>query len=420
MGAVAYLENIEKTIDFAVQHNLSIFPLYRKTEPEPQWLPKEKWTPYQTKRATLRQMVGWIEDSTKGMGLVTGKLNGIVVLDIDVKNGKNGWKYVKGKHLPPTPTVKTQSGGTHFYFKYPQNVEEIRNAVDLYGKNTGVDVRGDGGFVVMPFTPGYEWVDGLDFESIPLADIPEWLLNDLQKQPKKEPKQASKPRKTVAKVRKELTPKKPINPIGESVKDYFKDDEAVMQMLLLLGLEGVEIDGSPFNCILPSKTPDSRPSASLHKANNGVIVYRDWRASEGEELYYTLPEVYASLKYKEKKKLNPAELATWSLRMLVEIGILETTPIEAPELPESLRKKKAVNTVYEAFKHLLAVKKLYLDDQNRTAFSYRFGSAWCGLALRSVQNAMTQLEAFGYIQMVGKEGRGGRAVNVYQLNKQKH
>ncbi|WP_040416244.1 hypothetical protein, partial [Cyclobacterium qasimii] len=58
-------------------------------------------------------------------------------------------------------------------------------------------------------------------------------------------------------------------------------------------------------------------------------------------------------------------------------------------------------------------------DQNRTAFSYRFGSAWCGLALRSVQNAMTQLEAFGYIQMVGKEGRGGRAVNVYQLNKQK-
>ncbi|HER2162637.1 TPA: hypothetical protein VJS49_001812, partial [Streptococcus pyogenes] len=69
------------------------------------------------------------------------------------------------------------------------------------------------------------------------------------------------------------------------------------------------------------------------------------------------------MKYKERKKLNPAELATWSLRMLVEIGILETKPIEAPELPESLRKKKAVNGVYEGFKHLLAVKKLYLDGQ---------------------------------------------------------
>ncbi|MCT6902664.1 MAG: helix-turn-helix domain-containing protein, partial [Lactobacillus sp.] len=82
-------------------------------------------------------------------------------------------------------------------------------------------------------------------------------------------------------------------------------------------------------------------------------------------------------------------------------------------------KKKAVVKTYEGFKFLLAVKKLYDDKQNRTAFSYRFGAAWCGMSDKTLQTAMTQLQAFGYMQMVGKEGKGIRAVNVYQLRSEK-
>lgn len=417
MSALAYsTETVEKTIEFAITHKLSVFPLSSEK------LPTEKWSPFQTKRASIREMAQWINSSTKGIGLVTGSLNGIVVLDIDVKKGKNGWKHIKGKQLPITPAVKTENGGTHYYYKYPQDME-IKNAKDIYGADSGVDIRGEGGFVVMPFTKGYEWVEGLELGNVPLAELPEWLLHDLQKRPKKKPKQTTKatntPKEVHSKPVKIVTePKrdKTTTPTGERIKAYFKDNEAVMKMLPLLGLENEQIDGTGFNCVLPSKTVDTRPSASLFKLKNGTIAYRDWRAGEEEADYYMLAEVYASQRYKEKRKINSAELATWSLRMLVEAGILETKPLDAPELPETLRKKKAVNTLYEGFKQLLTVKKLYAEEQNKTAFSFRFAAAWCGLSTPTVQNAMTQLQAFNYIQLVGKEGTPGRAVNVYKLS----
>ncbi len=423
MVAVAKLtETVEQTIEFAITHKLSVFPL--KTDK----LPIEKWTPFQTNRASIRKMASWINDSTKGMGLVTGSLNGIVVLDIDVKKGKNGWKHIKGKELPITPAVRTQNGGTHYYFRYPQG-KEIKNVQDMYGAHSGVDVRGEGGYVVMPFTKGYEWVEGLEFDNVPLAEIPEWLLNDYTNYKTNKPKKAKK--KPVQVVKPVTTPvevqSKPVKVVtepkrdkttkvtGESIKAYFKDNETVMKLLPLLGLENEQIDGAGFNCVLPSKTVDTRPSASLFKMADGTIAYRDWRAGAEEADYYMLAEVYASQRYKEKRKLNGPELTTWSNRMLVEAGLLEATPVDAPELPESLGKKKSVRKVYEGFQQLLAIKNLYLENEG-TAFSFRFAAAWCGLSSPTVQNAMTQLQAFGYIKMTGKEGSGIRAVNVYKLN----
>jgi Bifunctional DNA primase/polymerase, N-terminal len=404
MGVLAHsVDNIEKTILFAREKGLSIIPVNEHK------VPLVKWKKYQKKPADAHEMLRWV-GIAQGIALVTGSVSGIIVLDVDVKNGKNGMKHLKDKHLPITPAVRTPNGGTHYYYKCPKDAK-FQSIIGLY---EGVDVKAEGGYVLMPFTPGYEWYEGLEFNSVPLADIPKWLLEELQNRANKRSKQVSKSHKTSAEPIKKVHAEQVTN-LGQDVKQYFKDEEAVKQMLPLLGLKDVEI-GSSFKCILPTKKPDNHPSASLYRGKNGVIVYRDWRASEDEPDYYTLPEVYASLKYKEKRKLEGPELATWALRMLVDSGILDVKPIEAPELPESLRKKKAVNAVYEGFKYLLAVKKLYKEEQNRTAFSYRFGAAWCGLSLRSVQNAMMQLEAFGYIQRVGKEGKGTRAVNVYQLN----
>lgn len=416
MGAVEQVsENIEKAVHFAIEHDLSIFPLNSEKKP------MIKWGPLQKQRASDKEMEGWLRkdyfSDVEGIGLVTGPINGIVVLDIDVKKGKDGRKYIRDKHLPQTVMVKTENGGTHYYYKYPKG-QNIRSVRGLYGDESGVDVKAEGGFVVTPFTQGYEWVEYFEFGTVELADVPEWLLTDLQNRPKKETNQTRKAAKTVDTTDKEVQVIETATPVGKDLKQHFKDTHAVMQMLPLLGLQDIEI-GSNFNCILPTKDPDTNPSASLYKMKNGVIAYRDWRASDDESKYYMLPEVYASLKYKEKRKLSGAELATWGLRLLVDAGVLETKPIEAPELPVQLRKKKALNAVYEGFKHLLAVKKLYAECQNTTAFSYRFGAAWCGLSLRSVQNAMSQLEAFGYIQRAGKEGPGVRAVNVYRLNKQK-
>ncbi len=80
------------------------------------------------------------------IGIATGQ--GLVVLDVDNKNGKSGstalgvLELMYGD-LPETYTVETPNGGQHLYFRTD---ERIGNSVGKLGE--GLDVRSDGGFVV--------------------------------------------------------------------------------------------------------------------------------------------------------------------------------------------------------------------------------------------------------------------------------
>ena len=53
------------------------------------------------------------------VGIPTGEINDIVVIDIDIKDdGLKEWQtYTAEFGDPITPTVKTPSGGYHYYFK---------------------------------------------------------------------------------------------------------------------------------------------------------------------------------------------------------------------------------------------------------------------------------------------------------------
>ena len=113
------------------------------------------------------------------IGIATGAVSNLVVLDIDPKNGGDKtFQELIEKHgkLPETPCVKTGSGGQHFYFKYPSHT--IKNRTNLF---QGIDVKSDGGYVVAPPSlhvsgNNYEWTTSLD---MPLAEMPDWLLNAL-------------------------------------------------------------------------------------------------------------------------------------------------------------------------------------------------------------------------------------------------
>lgn len=81
-----------------------------------------------------------------GIGLVTG--SGLVVLDVDAGHGgldsmATLFSEYAGK-LGDTPVVRTGGGGLHFYFGTDK---ELRNKT---GIRQGIDIRGDGGFVVAP------------------------------------------------------------------------------------------------------------------------------------------------------------------------------------------------------------------------------------------------------------------------------
>jgi len=111
------------------------------------------------------------------IGVPTGRDGaGFVVLDIDVKRrGENGFDTLADlEHaiLPETPIAHTASGGLHVYFDPSERA--IRNTADKRGRGIGpgLDVRGDGGYVIVPAPgSGYEWDPFANFDLLPLAPV---------------------------------------------------------------------------------------------------------------------------------------------------------------------------------------------------------------------------------------------------------
>jgi putative DNA primase/helicase len=123
------------------------------------------------------------------LGIATGAESGIIVLDVDPKNGglKSFARLEQAIELPPTLTVKTGSGGYHYYFQYPVGMT-IGNTAG--GLGPGLDIRAEGGFVVAPPSlhacgQKYEWANNL-----PIADAPQ-LMERLKRMSSKRPQTTS-------------------------------------------------------------------------------------------------------------------------------------------------------------------------------------------------------------------------------------
>jgi Bifunctional DNA primase/polymerase, N-terminal/Primase C terminal 2 (PriCT-2) len=88
------------------------------------------------------------------------------VLDIDL----DGLSWLASASLPPTRTHVTRSGGRHLLFRHREGLRTSKGQIAQ-----GVDVRGEGGFVVW-------WPrEGLAVEERELADWPEGLGSALRK-----------------------------------------------------------------------------------------------------------------------------------------------------------------------------------------------------------------------------------------------
>jgi hypothetical protein len=83
------------------------------------------------------------------IGMPTGAASGVLVVDVDRKNGIDGLANLSAMGIDPfrdtTLVVETPSGGFHFYFKY-----DPRSPVKAGAIAPGVEVRAEGGFVVIP------------------------------------------------------------------------------------------------------------------------------------------------------------------------------------------------------------------------------------------------------------------------------
>jgi Bifunctional DNA primase/polymerase, N-terminal/Primase C terminal 1 (PriCT-1) len=148
------------------------------------------------------QLRRWFDRSSPPMiGMPTGAVTNLVVLDVD-KGGADSLHDLERAHgeLPRTASVKTPSGGQHYYFRHP-GVEVPCSAGKL---GRGLDVRADGGFVVTPPSVRH---DGRRYEvdeEAPAAPMPQWLLA-LVTRPASAPRQPSPSGGCAAMVRDGLT-----------------------------------------------------------------------------------------------------------------------------------------------------------------------------------------------------------------------
>ncbi|HVE23107.1 MAG TPA: bifunctional DNA primase/polymerase [Acidocella sp.] len=104
---------------------------------------------------------------TAMIGMRMGKPSGLIAVDIDPRHGGENWLATHLADLPETRIHSTMSGGVHLLFRAPD--VEIRNSASKIAP--GVDVRGEGGYIIVPPSPGYS----IENPDVDIADLPAWL-----------------------------------------------------------------------------------------------------------------------------------------------------------------------------------------------------------------------------------------------------
>ncbi len=123
----------------------------------------------------------WTRWPDANIGAPTGAVSGYDVLDIDVQNdGVAAWTRLVEANEPlpaTTTTTQTPKGGWHFRFAHADGQTNARGNLP-----PGIDVRGDGGYVLLP--PGatregeYSWLRAP--AGGPEEPWPAWLLRIVQ------------------------------------------------------------------------------------------------------------------------------------------------------------------------------------------------------------------------------------------------
>ncbi len=128
----------DAAIEYVEKWRFSVFPV------GPDKRPLMKWEQFQRETPTPDMVrLLWSRWPDANIGIVTGEVSGLVVIDVDVPEGLVSLKQL---HLQEQPTrvVKTPRGGFHLYYFYTPLLHTGA------GFLPGIDVRAEGGYVVAP------------------------------------------------------------------------------------------------------------------------------------------------------------------------------------------------------------------------------------------------------------------------------
>jgi replicative DNA helicase len=123
----------------------------------------------------------WTRWPSANVGVATG--GGLVVVDIDPRHGGDeAFDEMRAKFgaAPDTVEALTGGGGRHIYLAVPEGAQ-VRNSAGLLG--VGLDVRGEGGYVVAPPSvhgsgKAYAWEASSRPGEVTVATVPSaWLVS---------------------------------------------------------------------------------------------------------------------------------------------------------------------------------------------------------------------------------------------------
>lgn len=124
--------------------------------------PIVRFQKYRERLPTVDEIHEWFEDrANRNLGLVTGKLSGVVVFDVDEHTLMYNFLVSRKSAICETPR------GAHWYFKYPEF--DLGNRSN---RSKHVDLRGEGGYVIVPPSKitdasGYTWDRELVSKDLP-------------------------------------------------------------------------------------------------------------------------------------------------------------------------------------------------------------------------------------------------------------
>ena len=254
------------------------------------------WDRYKTERASVEQIkTWWSKWPEANIGIVTGKISGFVVIDID---NEDGFKAI-AIYLPEgftTPEQTTPKGGSHLLCKHPMTFELPNNARLI----PGCDFRGDGGYIVVSPSvngngKGWVWVNGKKPSQIPFAELPEAYLKAITQPKKEEPKDIPGVMFTEGRRNEDLFH------VGNCMMKGGAKQHEVSQTLERLAI----------SCGYPESdvraTVESAVKRAEKKERNVTSEIRNYVAmTEG---YFTLEEIYRSIGLNDREEKATARKA---------------------------------------------------------------------------------------------------------------
>jgi hypothetical protein len=403
---------IEDALAYWAQ-GMSVVPLWHGTKISA--LGKGRIQRYQQRPATREELERWFAEEQRNIGVMTGAVSQLLVLDLD---GEEGRAFLNGKTLPPTPMVETPSDSLHLYFRMPEVDGTPWKCHAATCGHKGVDLRGNKGYVADPPSiltpyvkrnrtyPGgrYAFPDIWEVSRLraDLTDPPDWLI-DLWQAADRTP-QLNTPAGREASSEYVLLASPTGKWVGkesglreQGVAELARDAVAESMCARFLGLSKIPEDiGKHFHCVLPGHD-EHQTSASLYRGATGSLMYRDWHRRSGHD-WYLLPEVYASTLTGNVACLPAPSLAVWRIRLWFAAGILERPTVPLPPIPKDV--PTSIRRVYEGFQLLVACKWTY-EPGTPTECLWRFAAGWCGVGERQAGEAIAWLLKHQVIRQAG-------------------